>query len=240
MSTSVAVLGARGRMGTLVCGLLDQTPGVACVASVGRGQIAPACFNGASVVIDFSLPTALEMAIPFLDGAALVSGTTGLSATQQAHVDALSTHSAVLQAANFSLGVNLLLELVSRAAAALPDYDIEIVEAHHKHKRDAPSGTALALAQAAADARGVDLHSVVVHGRSGHVLERPAGQIGIHAIRAGAIVGEHQVWFCTERERIGMHHLAQDRGLFAQGAIRAASWISGRPAGRYTMKMLLD
>jgi 4-hydroxy-tetrahydrodipicolinate reductase len=227
-------------MGSLVCDGVRQVPHMALVAAVGRGQVGPGCFAGAVVVIDFSLPEALEQALPHLDGAALISGTTGLSTSQQALVDAAAQRVPVLQAANFSLGVNVLLDLVARAARALPTYDIEIIEAHHRHKQDAPSGTALALARSAATARGVDLDQVAVYGRSGDIGPRPPGQIGIHAIRGGGVVGEHQVWFCTDGERIGLHHLARDRALFAHGSIRAAAWITGQPAGRYTMRDLLD
>ena len=174
-------------------------------------------------------------------GRSLVIGTTGLDAdTERALADA-STHAAVLTAANFSIGVNLLLGLTTRVAEALDadSFDIEVVEAHHRRKTDAPSGTALALARAAADGRGVDLEAVRRDGRSGDTGARPHGQIGLHAVRGGGVVGEHTVMFIGERERIELRHDALDRALFAEGALRAARWMAGRAPGRYTMQDVL-
>ena len=147
---------------------------------------------------------------------------------------------AVLQAANFSVGVNLLLALAERAAAVLgDDYDVEIVEAHHRRKADAPSGTALALGESVAAGRGVKLGEVRVDGRSGRPGERARGEIGFHALRGGEIVGEHEVAFIGAKERVTLGHVASDRALFAEGALRAARWIAGKPAGRYTMADVL-
>jgi 4-hydroxy-tetrahydrodipicolinate reductase len=199
----------------------------------------------ADVVIDFSTASAsgmlLERAADLLDGRALVVGTTGLDEAARDRLDALAARTAVLTAANFSVGVNLLLGLTARVAAALDaaSYDIEIVEAHHRRKVDAPSGTALALGEAAAAGRGVPLASVRRDGRSGETGVRPAGEIGIHALRGGGIVGEHRVVFAGERERIELVHEALDRAVFADGALKAATWIAGRGAGRFTMQDVL-
>jgi 4-hydroxy-tetrahydrodipicolinate reductase len=146
----------------------------------------------------------------------------------------------VLTAANFSVGVNVLLSLVATAAAALgPEYEVEIVEAHHRRKEDAPSGTALALGRAVAGARGVELDAVRRDGRSGRPGARPAGEIGFHALRGGSIVGEHQVWLIGEMDRLELVHRAADRALFAEGALRAAAWLAGRAPGRYSMRDVL-
>jgi 4-hydroxy-tetrahydrodipicolinate reductase len=169
-------------------------------------------------VIDFSLPDGLLAALPFLDGQALVTGTTGLDAAGKARVDAYGERAALLAAPNFSAGITLLLDLTRRAAAAFPDAEIEIVEAHHRHKKDAPSGTALALKQAASDG-----------GRS----------VQVHALRGGDVVGDHTVWLLADGERIALTHLASSRTTFAKGAVRAARWIAGRAPGRYSMRDVL-
>jgi 4-hydroxy-tetrahydrodipicolinate reductase len=194
------------------------------------------------VIIDFSAVAGLESLLKQdLTGKALVIGTTGLTPEINQALQATARKSAVLVAANFSVGVNLLLGLVAAAARVLAaaDYDVEIVEAHHKRKVDAPSGTALALARAIAGARGAPLEELRRDGRSGETGARPAGEIGIHALRGGDIVGEHRVHFIGGRERIEIAHSAQDRALFAEGALRAADWIAGKPAGTYSMKDVL-
>lgn len=193
----------------------------------------------ADVAIDFSHPSGLAAAVPQLGSTALVSGTTGLDAAATEAIDRHAARAPVILAPNFSTGVNVLLDLVTRAARALPDYDIEIVESHHKHKRDAPSGTALALGHAAAAARGRKLEDLAVHGRSGDTGERPAGQIGLHALRLGDVAGEHEVFLAGPGERIALAHLATSRATFARGALRAARWIVGRPPGRYHMADVL-
>jgi 4-hydroxy-tetrahydrodipicolinate reductase len=175
-----------------------------------------------------------------LAGKALVVGTTGLGDGERGMMETAARRTAVLQAANFSVGVNLLVALAERAAQVLgDDYDVEIVEAHHRRKVDAPSGTALALGEAVARGRGVELEDVRIDGRSGRPGERPRGQVAFHALRGGDIVGEHRVMLIGERERIELAHVAQDRALFAEGALRAAKWIAGKPAGSYTMKDVL-
>ncbi len=236
----VAVLGASGRTGGLVAQAVASDPGLELVARLSRSNPPVAgCFDGVDAIIDFSLPAALAAALPLVGHTPLVTGTTGLEPAIQAALEAQSTRAPVLQAANFSVGVNLLLDLVARAAAALPDAGVEIVEAHHRHKRDAPSGTAIALGRAVADARGVDLDAVARHGRAGTGDPREASEIGFHAIRAGGIVGEHTLWFASDTEVLRLEHVAQNRSAFADGAIRAAKWVSGRPPGLYGMRQVL-
>ncbi|HEX6065976.1 MAG TPA: 4-hydroxy-tetrahydrodipicolinate reductase, partial [Longimicrobiales bacterium] len=198
--------------------------------------------NGCDVIIDFSAVEGLQNLLQRdLHGKALVVGTTGLTQEVNARLDAAAKTSPVLVAANFSVGVNLLLGLVEAAARVLAaeQYDVEIVEAHHSRKVDAPSGTALALGQAIAKARGVELDKIRKDSRSGQVGARSRGEIGFHAMRGGDIVGEHRVHFIGGHERIEIAHSAQDRGLFAEGALRAAGWIAGKPPGRYSMKDVL-
>ncbi len=145
-----------------------------------------------------------------------------------------------MQAANYSLGVNLLLDLVKRAARVLgPEYDVEVVEMHHRHKKDAPSGTALMLANAAADGRGVNLADVACFGRHGIVGERPEGEIALHALRGGSVVGDHTVMFAGDVERVEITHKAQGREAFAAGALKAAKWAVGRAPGKYDMRDVL-
>ncbi len=240
----VAVLGAGGRMGRLVVAELLASPDLALVASIGRSgssniePVGPGCFHDAQVIIDFSLPEALVAALPHVR-VPLVSGTTGLAPSQVDALAELSGSVAVLHATNFSTGVNLLLHLVREAARALPDYDVEIVETHHRLKQDSPSGTALSLGAAVADGRGVALADVAKHGREGRVGVRPVGEIGFHALRGGDVVGEHDVWLMGPGERVRFGHLASSRATFASGAVRAARWIADRAPGRYTMNEVL-
>ena len=178
----------------------------------------------ADVIIDFSTPNALRRLLG-VAACPVVTGTTGLVLPEAPTL-------ALLHAANFSLGVAVLAQLLRTAAASLPGYDIEVVELHHRGKRDAPSGTALRLVDAVRPGVGP-----VVLGRSG---PRAEGEIGVHAVRAGDIVGEHRVFLCGPGERLELAHVATDRGLFAAGAVRAARWIRGRPPGRYTLEDVID
>ena len=169
-----------------------------------------------------------------------VLGTTGLTADELAAVDAAAKEIPICFAPNFSLGVNLLLELVRRAASVLDaSYDAEIVEMHHRHKKDAPSGTALGLAQALAKGRGVNLDDVACYGREGIVGERPVGEIGVHAIRGGSVVGDHTVMFAADEERVEITHKAVSRAAFAKGALKASQWLEGRQPGLYNMRHVL-
>ncbi len=239
----VAIVGAAGRMGQMLVKLAEADPGLEISAKVdvaaGFDSTWP---TGTEAVIDFTfhaaVPANIEKAAS--EGAAYVIGTTGLTAEEQARVDACAAKIPVVQAANYSLGVNLLLDLVKKAAAVLgPQYDIEITEMHHRHKKDAPSGTALMLARAAADGRGVKLEDVACYGREGIVGERPEGQIALHALRGGSVVGDHTVMFAGDVERVEITHKAQGREAFAAGALRAAQWACGKAPGKYTMRDVL-
>jgi 4-hydroxy-tetrahydrodipicolinate reductase len=251
-------------MGRLMTGLARARADVEVVGGIGRSQQddvrhvdhdpdvpvvdidrATDVIANADVVIDVSAPAAtralLDRAGDALAGRSLVIGTTGLDAATRERVDGLAAHTAVLTVANFSLGVNLLLDLAERVAAVLDParYDIEVIEAHHRGKADAPSGTALALGAAVARGRNVELESVRRDGRSGSTGARPDGEVGFHAVRGGGIAGEHRVLFAGERELIELRHEALDRAVFAEGALAAAIWIAGRKAGRYTMQDVL-
>jgi 4-hydroxy-tetrahydrodipicolinate reductase len=255
----IVLSGATGRMGQTLAGLIAEDDALSLSGGIGRmpergcdigcpvvetPETAGAWIQQADVVIDFSAPELLrrlvEMHCGALAGKALVVGTTGLADEEQRMLADLAERAAVLQAANFSVGVNLLVALAEQAASVLgDDYDVEIVEAHHRRKVDAPSGTALALGEAVARGRGVPLADVRVDGRSGRPGERPRGEIGFHSVRGGDIVGEHSVMLIGERERIELGHVAQDRALFAEGALRAARWIAGKAPGTYTMRDVL-
>ena len=168
----------------------------------------------------------------------MVIGTTGHDAAQLERIEKAAHHVPILHASNFSLGVNVLLDLVARASAALgPAYDVEIVEAHHRNKADAPSGTALSLVKAVQS--GSAGRTQVVSGRQGQTGIRPAEQIGVHAVRMGEVVGDHQVFFAGPGEVVSLHHSASSRDTFAAGALRAAAWIVGKTPGRYTMAQVL-
>ncbi|MDO5613319.1 MAG: 4-hydroxy-tetrahydrodipicolinate reductase [Paracoccus sp. (in: a-proteobacteria)] len=197
---------------------------------------------GAQAVIDFTAPAA-TVAFAELTAQARavhVIGTTGLSGDDLALIAAAARHAAVIRAGNMSLGVNLLVGLTRKVAAALgEDWDIEVVEAHHRHKVDAPSGTALMLGEAAAQGRGAVLDDLRVPAREGITGERRAGSIGFAAIRGGDVVGEHDVIFASAGERVVLRHLATDRAIFARGALRAALWGQDKGPGEYTMADVL-
>ena len=264
----VVLVGATGRMGTAIvrAAMADQSQGkqlsiVAAVASAGSkstgrdvGEVAgvtplgvrvvdelPPDLAGAQVVIDFSRP---ELSLRALNvcraqRVPIVIGTTGHGAEFEARVAAAARDIAVLVAPNTSIGVAVAQELVRIAAQALPaSFDIEIVEAHHKHKLDAPSGTALALADSAAKGRGLDPSADTLTGRAGQGVRRD-GEIGIASVRAGDIVGTHTVWFAGPGERLTVTHEATDRAIFARGAIRAGVWLATQKPGRYSMSNIL-
>ncbi len=198
--------------------------------------------GAAEVYVDFTTPasTAAALAIASERGTAAVIGTTGLGPEVEAALAAAADKIPVLTAANFSLGVNLLLGLAETAARALgPEFDLEVVEIHHGKKRDAPSGTAIALGKALAAGRGVDYEEHRRYAREGEVGARPAGEIGISAVRGGDVVGEHTAFFFGPNERLELTHRAGSRAIFAAGALSAAAWIAGKPAGRYTMRDVL-
>jgi 4-hydroxy-tetrahydrodipicolinate reductase len=192
----------------------------------------------ASVVIDFSLPQAAAQTIAWCQksGTALVMGTTGLEKAQMDLLASAAKKIAIVQATNMSLGMNLLFSLVGKVAAALgQDYDIEITEAHHRFKKDAPSGSALSLAKSICEATSRDYPGCLVHGREGKDVQRQAGTIGMHAIRAGDIVGKHSIIYGTQGETITISHDAHSRDTFAHGALRAAKWAVNQKPGLYTM-----
>lgn len=258
----VAVSGATGRMGRTLGRLLGDAPDLRAIggiapdrpmegpAAIGYPEIveveeAGPLLGRAHAVIDFSAPDQvarlLDRYAETLTGRALLVGTTGLTDDLERALDAQAEGTAVLVASNFSLGVNLLLGLVEQAARALPadGYDIEVVETHHRLKEDAPSGTALSLAEAAARGRGRTLEASRRDGRSGRIGPRPTGEIGLHSVRGGAVAGEHQVRLLGEREQITLSHSAASRELFAEGAMVAARWLADKPAGRYGMAQVL-
>ncbi len=193
------------------------------------------------VLIDFTEPGATMSRIreAALLHTPVVIGTTGFSPEQRSEISDISKHVPILLSANMSLGINLLLDMVQNLAARLPDYDIEITETHHRLKKDAPSGTALALARAAAAGREANLEDVAVHGRTGLMGERPPSEIGLHAIRGGDVVGDHTVLFAGQGERIELTHKASSRDTFAAGALFAAQFLATQPPGLYTMRQAL-
>ena len=239
----IALVGAAGRMGKMLTTLAEANPSLEVVAKVdvadGYDKSWPA---GTEAVIDFSFHSAVPAFIAKAaeEGIAYVIGTTGLSADEQSAVNAAAKRIPVVQSGNYSLGVNLLLNLVKTAAKVLgPEYDVEVVEMHHRHKKDAPSGTALMLAKAAAAGRGVDFEKAAIYGRKGIIGERPEGEIAVHALRGGSVVGDHTVMFAGDVERVEITHKAQSREAFAAGALKAALWAAGRNPGIYTMRDVL-
>lgn len=238
----IAILGAAGRMGRKLCELapgmgLEVVSKVDVVEGYDREWS-----SEAEGVVDFSFHAAIPEAVAKAaeQGIAYVIGTTGLTAEEQEAVNAAATRIPVVQSGNYSLGINLLLELVSKASSVLgPEYDIEVVEMHHRHKKDAPSGTALMLAKAAAAGRGVDFAEKAIFGREGETGERPAGEIAVHALRGGSVIGDHTVMLAGEVERVELTHKAQGREAFAAGALKAVEWAFGKKPGIYNMRHVL-
>jgi 4-hydroxy-tetrahydrodipicolinate reductase len=238
----IGIVGARGRMGRAIAAELAEHEQARLAAEAERGDDLAACAARADVLIDFSAPAALPEVLQAAEAAGrpVVIGTTGLEKADQAAIDRAAARIAVLQAANMSLGVNLLAYLVREAAARLgPDWDIEIAEMHHRHKVDAPSGTALLLGAAAAKGRGVDLEASSERGRDGITGARTPGHIGFAALRGGSVAGEHLVILAGEGERLELGHRAETRAIFARGAIKAAIWLRGQRPGRYGMNDVL-
>jgi 4-hydroxy-tetrahydrodipicolinate reductase len=265
MATEVVVCGAAGRMGRLLVALGHAHAEVAIAAAVeqpgtptiGRdaGEVAgiprigvpitdslAAVARPNRVILDFTSPQAAvaDLRVAVDAGAAIVIGTTGFDATQEQEVLVLGSRTRTIVAPNMSLGINVLVGLVRQAARALgPAFDVEVVELHHRHKKDAPSGTALALARAAAHALARPFPASAVFARHGQVGERGATEIGVQALRAGDAAGEHTVLFGGAGERIELTHRAQSRECFAAGALRAALWLAGQRNGLYTMADVL-
>ena len=240
----VAILGAAGRMGHMLCDLVDRSEELELVAKCDVREEYPRTWPAETeAVIDFTFHEAVPENITKAaeDGVVYILGTTGLTDEEQAAVDGAAKKIPVVQSGNFSLGINLLLGLVRKASEILGvEYDCEVVEMHHRHKKDAPSGTALMLAKAAADGRGQDFDDVSVFGREGIVGERPQGEIAVHALRGGSVIGDHTVMFAGDVERVELVHKAQSREAFAAGALRAALWAADKAPGLYNMRDVLD
>ena len=257
----IAVVGAAGRMGRELVKAIHATEGATLggaieqKGSIALGQDAGLLaglgklgvlitdqtletFAKVDAVLDFTVPAASVEFAGLAANARIVHvcGTTGFSAADNAAIKAAARHATIVKAGNMSLGVNLLVAMTTKIAAALgPDFDIEIVETHHRMKVDAPSGTALMLGEAAAKGRGVSLKDASARGRDGHTGARRRGDIGFASLRGGTVVGDHTVIFAADGERIEITHKADDRGLFARGAVKAALWAHGKPPGVYSM-----
>lgn len=261
----VGVIGAGGRMGRMLIEAVQDNPQTTLSAAIERqgsslvgadaGEVAAighidvsivddlvSIINDIDVLIDFSLPEATEqnMKICAENNIAMVIGTTGFNDQQEATLAAASNKIAIVYAGNYSTGVNLSLKLLEMAAKAFgTEADVEVIEAHHKHKIDAPSGTAYMMAEAVAKGRGQNLKDVAVYGREGQTGARETGTIGIHAIRGGEIVGDHTVMFIADGEVVEITHRARVRMTFAAGAVRAATWVVQQAAGQYGMQDVL-
>lgn len=237
----IGIIGSEGRMGQALQAAVAAA-GHALAGGIDRGGDALALARSSDVLIDFSAPAALEANLDaaMAAGVPIVVGTTGLEERHHWLCDSAAASVAVLQTGNTSLGVTLLAHLVREAATRLgEDWDIEIVETHHRMKVDAPSGTALLLGEAAAEGRGVVLAQEAVRGRDGITGAREQGSIGFAALRGGTVAGDHTVHFLAENERLSLSHMAENRAIFARGAVRAAEWLLARPPGRYTMPEVL-
>ena len=261
----VGVIGAGGRMGRMLIEAVNDNPQTTLNAAIERqgsslvgadaGEVAAigrlnvqivddlqAVVDDIDVLIDFSLPNATEknMQVCAEHNVAMVIGTTGFNEQQEQVLAKASEKIAIVYAGNYSTGVNLSLKLLEMAAKAFgTEADVEVIEAHHKHKIDAPSGTAYMMAEAVADARGQNLKDVAVYGREGQTGEREAGTIGIHAIRGGEIIGDHTVMFIADGEVVEITHRARARMTFAAGAVRAATWVIQQEVGQYNMQDVL-
>jgi 4-hydroxy-tetrahydrodipicolinate reductase len=262
----IAVMGAAGRMGKTLVEAVQQTPGAGLTAAIDRadstlvgadaGELAALGRIGVpisgdlarvaeefDVLIDFTHPsvTLKNLAYCRKAGKAMVIGTTGFSAEEKERLAEAGKDIPIVFAANFSIGVNLCLKLLDTAARVLgDDVDIEILEAHHRHKVDAPSGTAIRMGEVVAKALGRDLEKVAVYGREGQTGARSRDTIGFATVRAGDVVGDHTVLFAAEGERVEITHKASSRMTFAKGAVRAALWLDGRAPGLYDMQDVLD
>jgi 4-hydroxy-tetrahydrodipicolinate reductase len=261
----IVVAGAAGRMGRMLIETIHQTPGASLAGAIERtgspalgqdaGQLAGVGANGvlitdkpleaivnADALIDFTTPaTTVELAALAAQARIVhVIGTTGLATADIEKIDAAARHAVVVRSGNMSLGVNLLAGLVKRVAATLgEDFDIEVLEMHHRMKVDAPSGTALLLGEAAAQGRAINLAERSQRVRDGHTGARTPGDIGFATLRGGTVVGDHTVIFAGPSERLELSHKAEDRGIFARGAVRAALWGKGRKPGHYAMADVL-
>jgi 4-hydroxy-tetrahydrodipicolinate reductase len=237
----IGIIGSEGRMGHALADAIAAA-GHELAGGVDQGGDVPALAQASEVLVDFSSPAALETTLDAAMTARtpIVIGTTGLEERHHWLIDEAAKSIAVLQTGNTSLGVNLLAHLVEEAASRLgEDWDIEIVETHHRKKVDAPSGTALLLGEAAARGRGITLAKHSERGRDGITGAREVGAIGFASLRGGTVAGDHTVYLLADDERLALSHHAENRGIFAKGAIKAASWVTGQAAGRYTMREVL-
>lgn len=240
MGLSLSIVGAKGRMGLAIAAAAEAA-GHRIAARVDAGDALSDAFASGDVVIDFSFhqTTQAVLELAARHRRPLVIGTTGHSAAEKRELATLAARVPCVWAGNYSVGVNLLFALTQRAAAVLgPDYDCEVIEMHHRFKKDAPSGTAARLLEIILEERRLG-ESALRHGRVGIVGERSAGEVGIHALRGGDVVGDHTVLFAGLGERLELTHKASDRSIFAHGAIRAAEWISTRPPGLHDMQDVL-
>lgn len=239
---AIGIIGSEGRMGQALVQAIEGA-GHDYAGGIDKGGDVTAIAAKADVLVDFSAPAALQANLDaaIAAGAALVIGTTGLEAGHHAAIDAAANQIAILQTGNTSLGVTLLAYLVREAAARLGDeWDIEVVEMHHRMKVDAPSGTALLLGEAAAEGRGIELAANSERGRDGNTGARGKGAIGFASLRGGTVAGDHSVILAGDEERITLTHNAENRMIFARGAVKAAEWLIGKDAGRYSMTDVLD
>lgn len=239
--TAIGIIGSRGRMGQALVAAIAEA-GHDHAGGADQGDNVAALVAASDVLVDFSSPKALQATLDacVAAGKPIVIGTTGLEAAHHAAIDKAAKSIAVLQTGNTSLGVNMLAALVEQAASKLgDDWDIEIVEMHHRHKVDAPSGTAKLLGEAAARGRGIDLAAHSESGRDGITGARAKGAIGFAALRGGSVAGDHMVIFASDEERIELTHRAENRMIFARGAVKAAGWLVGQRAGRYGMDGVL-
>jgi 4-hydroxy-tetrahydrodipicolinate reductase len=240
--TNIIVAGAKGRMGQALLRCADQFPGLTVAGQVDLGEDLGGVIAGGDVVVDFSFH---DSTVPFARlcasrQKAIVIGTTGHTEAERRELTAIASQIPMVWSSNYSTGVNALFWLTRKAAEILgPQYDLEIIETHHRLKKDAPSGTAKTLAEILAAARRQQLDKVLRHGRKGLVGERTAAEIGVHSIRGGDVVGDHTVLFATSGERLELTHKASSRDTFALGALRAAQWVAGKKPGLYDMQDVL-
>lgn len=240
--TNIIIAGSRGRMGQMLLTCASRIPDLDVVGQIDLGDDIRNCLDRSDVVIDFSFHNAtLPIARLCAEkGKALVIGTTGHSDAEKKETIELTKQVPIVWASNYSTGVNTLFWLTRKAAEILgPSFDLEVVEMHHRMKKDAPSGTATTLAEILADVRKEQLSEVIRHGRQGIVGERTDEEIGMHSLRGGDVVGDHTVIFAANGERVELTHKASSRETFANGALRAAQWIKGKPAGLYSMQDVL-
>jgi 4-hydroxy-tetrahydrodipicolinate reductase len=240
--TNVIIAGAKGRMGQALLRCAEANPGIKITGQVGREQNLRDYIAAGDVVVDFTFhaSTVALAQICAEQHKAMVIGTTGHDEKEQKEIARLAQEMPLVWASNFSTGVNTLFWLTRKATEVLgANFDIEVVEMHHRMKKDAPSGTAKTLAQIAAEARAHDAPSVLRHGREGLVGERPQAEIGVHSLRGGDVVGDHTVIFAANGERLELTHKASTRDTFATGALRAAQWVVGKKPGIYDMQDVL-